>query len=141
MYVYLIERKPGNRLYLTPSEHDPEDLLRQAETVQKHLIEATHGNAPSLRYGSVLDELLKEVKNGNGDSATGVPHTNTAVDSSATSGSNQLVYASIESSLTDFYDIASCTSDMMDPFANLPTDEGLWFALDSLPFSDIGQVG
>lgn len=141
VYVYLIERKPGNRLYLTPSEYDPDDLLQQAETVQKNLIEATHGNAPSLRYGVVLEELLQEVKKGNGWSADRMLNSNAGVESSTSLGSTQLTHTSAESSPNVFHDLGSYPSDMMDPFTNFPTDEELWFALDSLPFSDFGQMG
>lgn len=125
MWVYLIERKPGNRLYLTPSLYDPDELLRQAEAVQKDFIEATRDNAPSLRYYIVLEEFLQEVKRGNPDNTGFEP-----------SGSTNHTHATIESSSNNYQDPADCTSDVMDVFANFPTDETLWFALDSLPFSD-----
>ncbi|CZT24745.1 uncharacterized protein RCC_10473 [Ramularia collo-cygni] len=133
VYVYLIERKPGNRLYLTPSKYDLEDLLRQAENVQKHLIEATQGNAPSLGYGVVLEELLREVKRVDIGPTGERLHSSDAVDSLSNDSAHP-AHTSVESSL------ATCRLDMMDAFAEFPTDEDLWLTLDSFPYADYGQL-
>ncbi|KXT06171.1 hypothetical protein AC578_1419 [Pseudocercospora eumusae] len=62
IYVWLIQRKHGaaaTSLMTTPHE---DELRCLAETVQKHLMEASQGNAPSLRYSIVLEELQQEVQ-------------------------------------------------------------------------------
>lgn len=40
--------------------HNDDELYQLAETIQKHLAEATHTNAPSLRYSIILEELQQE---------------------------------------------------------------------------------
>ncbi|KJX92950.1 fungal specific transcription factor domain-containing protein [Zymoseptoria brevis] len=59
-YIYLIQRQHG-RLVAINTDFSEDELLLLAETVQKHLTEATQMNAPSLRYNIVLEELQQEV--------------------------------------------------------------------------------
>ncbi|EME89730.1 uncharacterized protein MYCFIDRAFT_115267, partial [Pseudocercospora fijiensis CIRAD86] len=64
IYIWLIQRKHG-RLPASITTSGPfheDELLRLAETVQKDLMEASQGNAPSLRYSIVLEELQQEVQ-------------------------------------------------------------------------------
>lgn len=141
VYVYLIERKPGNRLSLTSNEYDLEELLSQAESVQKHLIEATYGNAPSLGYSIVLEELLQEVKRVNVGSAPGPSDPIGTADFTTSIANRYLADPSIEDYAGTFQDPATYPSDVLEAFANFPTDDDLWFALDSLPYTDYGQLG
>lgn len=141
VYLYLIDRKPGNMLYLAPSKYDTTELLRQAEDVQKHLLEATQGNAPSLRYSVILEELVQEVKCANEEHAGSPSHRSVQVEPSTHAGNTQLANASTGDASLDFHDPASYTLNAMNDFANFPTDEELWFALDSLPFSGFGRIG
>ena len=59
VYVWLIQRKHGHLSgYTRP--HSDEELFQIAETIQRHLAEATQTNAPSLRYSIILEELQQE---------------------------------------------------------------------------------
>lgn len=121
---------------MTPTIYDLDALLRQAEDVQKHLMEATHGNAPSLGYSIVLEELLQEVKRVRVGPSNRASHAFDTMNPLTDNNGVHLAHNSIEDPSASFQDLTSCPSDVMDAFANFPTDDDLWFALDSLPYSD-----
>ncbi|KAL1297516.1 hypothetical protein AAFC00_005033 [Neodothiora populina] len=60
-YVWIMQRKHG-RLLSVQFSHDETTLFKLAETVQAHLANVTQYNAPSLRYGILLEELQREVR-------------------------------------------------------------------------------
>jgi hypothetical protein len=83
------------------------DLLRLAQDAQDRMMVATRGNAPSLRYSLVLDELRAEVQQrvaciGSSNAAT----PNTSPDLAALYGVTDDVLAGFDNSLfTTVYDV------------------------------------
>ena len=132
VYVWLIQRKRG-RLSVFKPPHDDEELYQIAETIQKHLAEATQTSAPSLRYSIILEELQQEthrlmVKSSNPPRppklsglletpSEGHPYATPANFSDSSPSSNRANSMSWDTMNTDF-----------------PLDPDLWLQLDSFPF-------
>ncbi|KAK5166575.1 uncharacterized protein LTR77_008118 [Saxophila tyrrhenica] len=60
IYVYLIQ--PNNDQSDSHRKSEQGKLYDLAETVQRHLAQATQSNAPSLRYSIILEELQQETR-------------------------------------------------------------------------------
>lgn len=141
VYVWLIQHKHG-RLPAVKAPLNENELFRLAKAVQRHLGDASEGNAPSLRYSIVLDELHSEVQRAmnvpsqrppHSGGLLGAPMANYSVsfDSADAEGINR-VLQSVDDGSSHFF---------TDPFGNdFPLDPDLWLTLDSIPFSDFGQM-
>lgn len=131
VYVWLIQRKRGRLAGHNPP-HSDEELYQLAETIQKHLGEATLTNAPSLRYSIILEELQQEASrlmqksnkcrppNLSGlleTSAEAHPYSTPANPSDSSPSSNRPGSMSWDTLSGDF-----------------PLDPDIWLQLDSFPF-------
>lgn len=130
VYIWLIQRRRGRLASLRPPFSD-NDLFQLAETIQRHLSEATHTNAPSLRYSIILEELQQETKrlmrqnNPRPPSLSGLLETPTeghpyATPANASDGSP-------ESNRTSSFGFDALGGD----FA---LDPDLWLQLESFPY-------
>jgi hypothetical protein len=131
----LIQRKHGRLPGLKTKDFTEDELLRLADTVQKHLTEATQMNAPSLRYSIVLEELQQEVHRAIAKAKQRPPHINAIIEPESNYFPTPPEHLQSNVSSDMLY-----TDPMLEAFANFPMDEDLWMALDTLPFSDFGQL-
>jgi hypothetical protein len=92
-------------------------------------------NAPSLRYSIVLEELQQEVHRAIAKANQRPPHINAIIEPKTDSFHIPPEHLPAHLSSDIVY-----TDPMMEAFANFPMDEDLWLALDTLPFSDFGQL-
>lgn len=132
VYVWLIQRKRGRLSSLTPPVKDDE-LYQIAETIQKHLAEATQTNAPSLRYSIILEELQQEtyrlmVK----QNQSRPPALSGLLDTQTESHPYAVPLSQTEGS--PLSNRASTTWDSLS--GDFPVDPDLWLQLDSFPFRE-----
>lgn len=139
IYVWLIQRKHGRLPSLrTPFQED--ELLNLAETVQKDLMEASDGNAPSLRYSIVLEELQQEVQRAmaNSKPAQRPPHLSAIIEAPAESGIRS-AEATDAARVLESVEATNTTNEFIEAFAGeFPLDPDLFLSLDSFPFADFG---
>ncbi|CAK4034698.1 fungal specific transcription factor domain-containing [Lecanosticta acicola] len=138
VYVWLMQRKQGRLPETQGIEED--ELLQLAESVQKDLIEASRTNAPSLRYSIVLEELHQEVQRMNSKPPQRLSHLSTILETHSGGPSqpspNPMGVEEIVESVE-----AGAEDPLMEALArDFPLDPDLWLALDSFPFSDLGQI-
>lgn len=133
VYVAEVQRRRG-RLHSIVPAIDTTHLLRLAETVQQHLAEASQSNAPSLRYGVVLDGLRQEATGLSRNAPRGQAKYDDRVDASTTS---QGLPAMSEFQTITANDVGTLEDDPLlfnNLIGDFPLDPDLWLHLDAFPF-------
>ena len=132
IYVWLIQRKHGRLpAFSIKVPFNEDELLRLAESVQKDLMEASQGNAPSLRYSIVLEELQQEVQRAMTNTGSKrPPHLSAIIET----GSTPFATTETEKVMDQVE-----TNEFIEAFASeFPLDPDLFLSLDSFPFADFG---
>ncbi|TKA73305.1 hypothetical protein B0A55_08887 [Friedmanniomyces simplex] len=139
-YVWLIQRKRSRFLEMKVALTDNE-ILHEAEAVQKLFAGAVEMNAPSLRYNVVLEELRQELLrlSAKSDPRKLSEREQQAVDSSSAARPQDELYGVISGEPATEAVPLSVESEMPLDGLNLdfPFEPDLWLQLDSFPFSDL----
>jgi hypothetical protein len=131
VYVWLIQRKRGRLAGHNPP-HSDDELYQLAETILKHLGNASMTNAPSLRYSIILEELQQEASRlMQKSNKARPPNLSGLVDPPAEAHFYSTPANPSESSPS------SNRAEMMNwdsLSGEFPLDPDIWLQLDSFPF-------
>ena len=130
IYVWLIQRKRGRLAGYQPP-HSNDKLYQLAETIQKHLAEATQTNAPSLRYSIILQELRQEASRLMAKSSQTRPLNLSEVVDGPTERRTYADPVSLSESSPPFNRGNSVDWDSLS--GDFPLDPDVWLQLDSFP--------
>lgn len=132
VYIWLIQRKRGRLASLKP-QHTDEELYQVAEDIQKHLADATHHNAPSLRYSIILEELQQETGRVMARASAPRPPVLSGLLEPPAAGAHPYAHpVSANDSSPSSNQAGSVQWDSLS--GDFPFDNDIWLHLDSFPF-------